>query len=91
MPDSQPVRRPTFAQFAAVRRYSPAGELMESVRLPVANITKLAFGGPDMRGAFATTARHLLRPDALEEQPLAGGLFQFEADVAGVASPLVAL
>src|SRR5207248_4014593 len=26
------------------RRYSPAGELIESVRFPVANITKIAFG-----------------------------------------------
>lgn len=73
------------------RRYSPDGEPLERVRFPVSNITKLAFGGPDMRTAFATTARHLLRADALDKQPLAGGLFEFEADVAGVASPLVAL
>ena len=39
------------------RRYSPAGELVESVRFPVANITKIAFGGEDLRTAFATTAR----------------------------------
>jgi len=72
------------------RRYAPDGELLERVRFPVSNITKIAFGGSDMKSAFATTARHLLRPDALEEQPLAGGLFRFEAGVAGVASPLVA-
>ena len=73
-----------------VRRYSPDGELLARVRFPVSNITKVAFGGPDLRTAFATTARHLLRPDAIEQQPEAGGLFQFEAGVAGVASPLVA-
>jgi sugar lactone lactonase YvrE len=73
------------------RRYSLDGELLERVRFPVSNITKLAFGGPGLRSAFATTARHHLTPDALEQQPLAGGLFRFEADVAGVASPLVAL
>jgi xylono-1,5-lactonase len=73
-----------------VRRYSPDGELLERVRFPVSNITKIAFGGPDMRSAFATTARHLLRPDALEQQPLAGGLFRFGAGVSGVPSPLVA-
>ncbi len=48
------------------RRYSPAGELLTTVRFPVANITKIAFGGPGLRTAFATTARHLLKPDALE-------------------------
>jgi sugar lactone lactonase YvrE len=74
-----------------VRRYSPEGKLLDRVRFPVSNITKIAFGGPDMRSAFATTARHLLRADALEEQPLAGGLFQFEPGVAGVPSPLVAI
>jgi D-xylonolactonase len=72
------------------RRYSPDGQLLEQVRFPVSNITKIAFGGPDMRSAFATTARHLLRPDALEQQPLAGGLFRFEPGVTGLASPLVA-
>jgi len=72
------------------RRYSPDGALLERVRFPVSNITKIAFGGPELRSAFATTARHLLRADALEQQPLAGGLFRFEPGVMGVASPLVA-
>ena len=72
------------------RRYSADGELVDRVCFPVSNITKIAFGGSDLRSAFATTARHLLRPDALEQQPLAGGLFRFEAGVAGVPSPLVA-
>ena len=71
------------------RRYSPAGELLEQVRFPVANITKIAFGGPDLRTAFVTTARQLLRPDEIERQPLAGALFAFQADVPGVACPLV--
>jgi xylono-1,5-lactonase len=71
------------------RRYSPAGEILESVRFPVANITKIAFGGPDLRTVFATTARQLLKPDALERQPQAGDLFQFQTDVPGVPCPLV--
>ena len=73
-----------------VRRYSPSGELLERVRLPVANITKIAFGGPDLRTAYATTARHLLRPNQLERQPLAGGLFAFEVDAPGLPCQLIA-
>jgi sugar lactone lactonase YvrE len=73
------------------RRYSPDGELRQRVRFPVSNITKMAFGGPDLKTAFATTARHLLRPDAIAEQPLAGALFAFEPGVAGIASPLAAI
>jgi xylono-1,5-lactonase len=72
------------------RRYSPAGELLHRVRFPVANITKIAFGGPDLRTAYATTARQLLKPEQLEDQPLAGGLFEFEVEVPGIPCPLVA-
>lgn len=72
------------------RRYAPTGDLVDRVRFPVANITKIAFGGPDLRTAFATTARHLLKADALEQQPLAGGLFTFPVSVPGLPCPLVA-
>jgi xylono-1,5-lactonase len=72
------------------RRYSPEGELAGRVRFPVANVTKLAFGGPDLRTVYATTARLHLRADQLARQPQAGDLFEFRADVPGVASPLVA-
>ena len=73
------------------RRYSPAGELVGTVRFPVANITKLAFGGSDFRSVFATTARQLLSPAAIAKQPLIGSLFEFRADVPGVPCPLVRL
>ena len=73
------------------RRYSPAGELLQSVRFPVANITKLAFGGEDMRTVWATTARQFLKPEELAAQPQAGDLFEFQADVPGIAGPLIAI
>ncbi len=67
------------------RRYSPAGALVETVEFPVANITKLAFGGADRRTLFATTAAQRLSEDALARQPLAGGLFAWPAPVRGLA------
>jgi D-xylonolactonase len=67
----------------AARRYAPDGQLLQSVLFPVANITKLAFGGPDLTTVYATTARKGLDAAALATQPLAGGLFQFQARVAG--------
>ena len=73
------------------RRYSPAGELLQTVRFPVANITKLAFGGDDLKTAFATTARQLLSPDVIAEQPLIGALFEYRVTVPGVPCPLVRL
>ena len=71
------------------RRYSPNGELIETVRFPVANVTKLAFGGDDLRTAYATTARQLLKPEEIAPQPQIGDLFAFTVDVPGVPCPLV--
>lgn len=71
------------------RRYSPTGELVEQVRFPVANITKLAFGGEGLRTAYATTARQMLSPESIARQPLIGALFEFRVNVPGVPCPLV--
>jgi len=73
------------------RRYAPDGSLVESVRFPVSNITKLAFGGEDLRTVYATTASKGLSETALARQPEAGNLFSFRADVAGVPVTPVAL
>lgn len=73
------------------RRYSPAGELIGRVRFPVANITKIAFGGEDLRTAYVTTARQLLGPADIERQPQAGDLFEFRVDVPGLSCPLVGI
>jgi sugar lactone lactonase YvrE len=73
------------------RRYSPAGELVGRISFPVANVTKLAFGGPDLRTGYATTARLHLKPQELARQPQAGDLFEFRVDVPGLACPLVAV
>lgn len=71
------------------RRYSAAGDLSEQVRFPVANITKIAFGGDDLRSVFATTARQLLPPHEIAKQPEIGDLFEFRVDVPGMPCPLV--
>lgn len=71
------------------RRYSPQGELIDTVRFPVANITKIAFGGDDLRTAYATTARQMLSAEQIAKQPQIGDLFEFRVDVPGVPCPLV--
>ena len=47
----------------------PGVSLLETVRLPCANVTQLAFGGEDLRTAFVTTARNGLTPDQAALQP----------------------
>ena len=71
------------------RRYSSEGKLIERVSFPVTNITKIAFGGDDLRTAFATTARQLLSAEEIARQPQIGDLFAFRVDVPGIPCPLV--
>ena len=40
----------------AVHRYGPAGELTEVIKVPAANVTCCAFGGPELRTLYITTA-----------------------------------
>lgn len=72
----------------AARRYAPDGRIVAEVAFPCANVTKIALGGPDLRTAYATTARIGLDAAALADQPLAGGLFAFDVDVPGRPLPL---
>lgn len=67
-----------------IDRYSPAGEVIGAVALPCANVTKLAFGGEDLRTVYATTAQLHLAAEARAAQPLAGGLFRFRVDTPGL-------
>jgi xylono-1,5-lactonase len=67
-----------------VRRYAPDGRLVAHVDFPVANVTKIAFGGDGLRTAYATTASKGLDADARRAQPLAGHLFAFDPGVAGL-------
>jgi sugar lactone lactonase YvrE len=65
-------------------RYSPRGELLETLSLPTANCTKPAFGGEDLRTLYLTTARKDLADHQLAEQTLAGALFAVRVDVPGL-------
>ncbi len=73
-----------------VRRYSPQGALLQQIRFPVANVTKLAFGGADLKTVYATTARKGLDAAASAKQPLAGALFRFQSDVPGMPQSSIA-
>jgi D-xylonolactonase len=68
----------------AARRYGSDGRLLAIVRFPCANVTKIAFGGPDLTIAYATTAQAGPSSQACRTQPFAGGLFQFDGSVAGL-------
>jgi len=68
---------------ARIERYAPDGALVEQIAFPCSNVTKLAFGGADLRTVYATTARKGLTQAECLQQPLAGGLFSFRSPVSG--------
>lgn len=72
-----------------VRRYSPGGELLESIRFPVSAVTKIAFGGPELKTVFATTAAKHLDARQRAGEPMAGDLFGFDVSVPGLPGNLI--
>jgi len=67
-----------------IDRFDAAGAKVGEVRFPCANVTKLAFGGDDLRTVYVTTARKGLSDQELAEQPQAGGLFTFRVETPGL-------
>ena len=52
--------------------------------------TMCAFGGPDLRTLYVTTARQLRDADELARLPQSGGLFSMTVDVPGLPEPAFA-
>jgi len=61
---------------SAIRRFSPAGDLLETVELPVSNPTSCAFGGPDLLDLYVTSASQ----DAPDDELDAGALLRVRPD-----------
>ncbi|HEY7884465.1 MAG TPA: SMP-30/gluconolactonase/LRE family protein [Cellvibrionaceae bacterium] len=64
--------------------YSPAGEIIETLTLPVSQPTCVAFGGPDLNWLLVTSARENLTPKAIDAEPMAGDLFIFDTTAVGL-------
>jgi sugar lactone lactonase YvrE len=73
---------------AAVRCFSPAGEQLEEVLFPVAQVTSCAFGGPGLAELYVTSAAYRLNAEQLKREPHAGATFVCHPGAAGLpASP----
>ena len=60
---------------AAVGCFSPEGDEIGRVDLPVDHPTMCSFGGTDLDSLYIVTSRRFLDEEGLERQPLAGSLF----------------
>lgn len=70
-----------------LNRYAPDGSLERVVELPVAQVTSVMFGGPDLATLYVTTAGSSVRKPGGTTEHLAGMLFAVEAGVAGLPEP----
>ena len=71
-----------------VTRWDPkSGKLLQTITLPVTQVTACALGGPKMDQLYITSACQQLDDATLKEQPHAGGLFRTSVDVGGLEAP----
>ncbi len=70
---------------ARITRFSPDGAPVLIVPMPTPQVTKVAFGGPDLSTLYVTSAA---RDRDRTIDPLAGHLFAFETGVRGVPAEI---
>jgi sugar lactone lactonase YvrE len=71
----------------AVRRWNPeTGELLQSIEVPVLQVTSLTFGGKHLNQLFITSAKTGLSDEQLRQYPLSGHLFSITLPVKGLPS-----
>nr|WP_233151670.1 SMP-30/gluconolactonase/LRE family protein [Pelomonas sp. KK5] len=72
-------------------RLAPDGRIDREVRLPVRCPTMPAFGGPDLKTLFITTAREKRPPEELAAQPWAGCVLKLTVDAPGLPAHVAQL
>jgi sugar lactone lactonase YvrE len=76
---------------SCVVRHAPDGSIDRIVEVPVSQVTCPAFGGPDLKTLFITTAAKNLSAEQLAAEKHAGSLFAIDVDVAGQPEPFITL
>lgn len=69
----------------AVRCFSPTGDLLDEISLPVSRPTSCTFGGEDLRTLYITTARFGLEPEELDREAWAGRILSCRPGATGLA------
>jgi sugar lactone lactonase YvrE len=70
-----------------VVRISPQGALLAEYALPAQCPTMCAFGGPDLKTLYVTSARQRRDPEELARLPQSGGIFAMRVDTPGLPEP----
>jgi sugar lactone lactonase YvrE len=70
-----------------VRRFDPAGQLVQTVKVPVPLVSSVAFVGPHLDQLMITTAREGMGAAELAEYPDSGAVYLCDPGVTGVETP----
>ena len=72
---------------ARITRYSPNGEILQVIPMPVPNVTSCTFAGNNLDTLYITTAKVGIADEDLSKYPLAGNLFSYKTGVTGLPTP----
>ncbi len=79
-----------FYRGGKVLQISPAGATLAEYPIPAMCPTMCAFGGPDLRTLYVTSARQMRDDDELARLPHSGGIFALRVDIPGLPESLFA-
>ena len=79
-----------FYRGGKVLQLSPHGETLAEYPIPAMCPTMCAFGGPDLRTLYVTSARQMREPDELARLPQSGGIFAMTVAIPGLPEPAFA-
>jgi len=69
-------------------RFSPEGDLLREVQVPVRCPSMVAFGGDDLKTLYITTISHSRSSSERAQYPLTGYVLSMQVDVAGREEPM---
>ncbi|MEM7019420.1 MAG: SMP-30/gluconolactonase/LRE family protein, partial [Pseudomonadota bacterium] len=67
-----------------VTRFTPAGDRDYIIEVPVPQVTCCAFGGPDLKTLYITTAWKGMNGEQRQAHPQSGNLFAVDVDIPGL-------
>ncbi|WP_131753176.1 SMP-30/gluconolactonase/LRE family protein [Legionella feeleii] len=72
---------------SCINRYSPQGEKVSSIPLPIPRPTSVAFGDHDLSTLYVTSARMGLSDEQLQQSPASGNLLAIKTPYRGLPEP----
>lgn len=79
-----------FFRGGKIAKVAPTGRTLAEYPVPAMCPTMCAFGGPDLKTLYVTTARRQRADDELARLPQSGGIFAMQVETPGLPEPVFA-